>query len=256
MLLCVDIGNTNIVVGGFDNDDLKFEFRLTTDARRTTDDYAASLHSLFSRHLGPSYTFKYAIISSVVPNLTSDIQIVLKDLFSVESLVVGPGIKTGIAIKLTDVTSVGSDRVVNGLAVRELYGPKSVVVDFGTATTFDYVNQNGDYEGGIIAPGLKTSLESLVEKTAKLPKINLAWPERIIGKNTIHAMQSGALVGYVCMVDGIIDQVIKEVGELNHIISTGGLGELICSHSKRIMRHDSTLTLKGMKLIAALNGLK
>ena len=255
MLLCVDIGNTNIVVGGFKGQELVFEFRLQSDSRRTVDEYRASIVSLLHQILGDSFIISHGIISSVVPPLTGILIEVLEKSFSVKPLIVGSGIKTGIAIRLGDPASVGADRIVNGLAVRELYGKKSVVVDFGTATTFDFVNEAGDYDGGIIAPGLLTSLESLVSRTAKLPRIDLSWPKNIIGKSTVTAMQSGALVGYVCLVDGLLSQIENEVGSLTHIVATGGLGGLIAEHSKKITTVDSNLTLKGMRLIANLNGV-
>jgi type III pantothenate kinase len=139
------------------------------------------------------------------------------------------------------------------VAAKELYGSNSLVVDFGTATTFDYISAAGNYEGGVIAPGLYTSIESLVRNTAKLPRIDLSWPKTIIGKNTVHAMQSGALVGYVCLVDGIIDNIQQEVGQLSHVIATGGLGKVVTEHSKKISHYDPSLTLVGMRLIAELN---
>ena len=255
MLLVIDIGNTNIVVGCFEGETLRFEFRLKSDTGRTVDEYAALLFPLFDREFGKKTAFSGAIVSSVVPPLTSDIVQMLEERFSLKPLVVGPGIKTGIAIRLSEPSSVGADRVVNGVAARELYGKPALVVDFGTATTFDYVNAAGDYEGGVIAPGLTVSLESLVSRTAKLPRIELVWPQSVIGKSTVQAMQSGALVGYVAMVDGLIDEIVKETGPLSHIVATGGLGEIITKHSRRIKTFDPHLTLKGMRIIAALNGL-
>lgn len=253
MLLAFDIGNTNIVVGCFEADRLVFEFRLKSDTGRTVDEYAALLFSLFDRHFGSRVSFESAIVCSVVPPLTLDIVQLLKERFSVNPLVVGPGIKTGIAIKMSEPSTVGADRVVNGVAARELYGKPALVVDFGTATTFDYVSAAGDYEGGVIAPGLVVSLESLVSKTSKLPRIELVWPKTVIGKTTVGAMQSGSLIGYVCMVDGVIDHILQEVGPIEHIIATGGTGEIVSSHSQRIRCFDATLTLKGMRIIAGLN---
>ena len=255
MLLAFDIGNTNIVVGGFEGETLVFEFRLQSVQGRTKDEYAAILHSLFSRALGEKYSFSGAIVSSVVPPLTGDIVGVLNALFQLTPLVIGPGIKTGIALKVSEPLGVGADRVVNSLAAREIYGRQSIVVDFGTATTFDFVNDNGEYEGGVIAPGLTLSLESLVSRTAKLPRIELVWPKTVVGKNTVNAMQSGILVGYVCMVDGLITKIEQEVGPLNAVIATGGLGDIITNHSEKIKTYDPTLTLKGIKMIAAMNGL-
>lgn len=255
MLLTFDIGNTNIVVGGFNGETLAFEFRLRSDTGRTVDEYSGMLHSLFSRALGEKYSFSGAVVSSVVPPLTADIVKVLKTSFSLDPLIVGPGIKTGVALKVSEPLGVGADRVVNALAVRELYSAQSLVVDFGTATTFDYVNSNGEYEGGIIAPGLTVSLESLVSRTAKLPRIELTWPKQVVGKNTVSAMQSGMLIGYVCMVDGLIDRIEAEAGPLKAVVATGGLGEIITAHSSKIKVYDSTLTLKGMRMIARMNGL-
>ena len=255
MLLAIDIGNTNIVLGGFKGEDLLFEFRLSSDTSRTVDEYAALIHTLIAKALGPSPHFSGAIISSVVPPLTTDIVTVIKESFDIQPLVVGAGIKTGIALKVSEPSGVGADRVVNGVALRELYGAPGIVVDFGTATTFDYVNASGEYEGGVISPGLMVSLNSLVSHTAKLPRIELAWPQSVIGKTTVTAMQSGALVGYVSMVDGVISRIEDEVGPLKSIISTGGLGEVIKTHSAKIRSHDPILTLKGMRLIARLNGV-
>ena len=255
MLLVIDVGNTNIVIGGFKGKDLLFEFRLQSDAGRTVDEYSASIVALLQIRLGSASSVSSCLISSVVPPLTGILVDVVKKTFSIEPLLVGAGIKTGIAIRLSDPLSVGADRIVNSVAAKTLYGTKSIVVDFGTATTFDFINEQGDYEGGVIAPGLHTSIESLVSKTAKLPRIDLAWPKTIIGKSTVAAMQTGALVGYVCLVDGMLEQIEKEVGTLQHVIATGGLGEVIQAHSKRIDVYDSTLTLKGMELIARMNGI-
>jgi type III pantothenate kinase len=253
MLLAIDIGNTNIVVGGFLGEQLLFEYRLQSDLKRTVDEYRAQLLSLMTASNKTKVPVNAAIICSVVPPLTPTITEVIQSSFNVPPLEVGAGIKTGIAIKMSDPTQVGADRIVNGLAAREVYGNHSLVVDFGTATTFDYINKQGAYEGGVIAPGLHTSLESLVRNTAKLPRIDLVWPQKIIGKNTVHAMQSGALVGYVCLVDGIIDYIQEEVGQLDHIVATGGLGRVITDHSKRIASYNPNLTLIGMRLIAELN---
>ncbi|MBX7137017.1 MAG: type III pantothenate kinase [Oligoflexia bacterium] len=253
MLLVIDIGNTNIVVGCFEGSQLLHQFRLKTDTGRTVDEYEASLFTLLDRHLPPGWKFSKCIISSVVPPLTPDIERLVEERLKIKTLVVGPGIKTGISIRTADPTQVGSDRVINSLAARELFGAPSLVVDFGTATSFDYVNKAGEYEGGIIAPGLMIALDSLVKNTAKLPRIELAWPKTIVGKSTVAAMQSGALVGYVCMVDGLIDRIIAEVGKFENIIATGGLGAVVTSHSARISKYDPHLTLKGLQLVAALN---
>jgi len=252
MLLAFDIGNTNIVLGCFKGEELLFEFRLKTDPDRTIDEYAGLLFALFNRKIGKDFVFEKSIISSVVPDVTKDIIKLVEDSFNITPLVVGPGIKTGIDIKLADPSSVGSDRIVNSVAVKKLYGTPALVVDFGTATSFDYVSEKGVYEGGIIAPGLKVSLDSLVRQTAKLPRIELTYPKNVIGTNTATAMQSGALIGYVCLVEGLIDKIEEEKGALSHIIATGGLGSLIAGHCKQKIHYEPHLTLRGLRIIADL----
>jgi type III pantothenate kinase len=253
MLLAFDIGNTNIVVGCFEGQKLLFEFRLKTEAGRTIDEYEAILFSLFDRKLGQGYTISRCIISSVVPPVTPDIVSLVTRVLKIEPIIVGPGIKTGLAIKTTEPGAVGADRIVNSVAGRELFGAPVLIVDFGTATSFDFVNAQGEYEGGIIAPGLNVALDSLVRNTAKLPRIELSWPKTVIGKNTVGAMQSGAVIGYVAMVDGLIDRVQAEVGKIPHLVATGGLGSLITKHSARVTKYEPHLTLHGMRIIASLN---
>lgn len=257
MLLVFDIGNTNTVVGAFAGDRLVLEFRLKSDAERTADEYEVNIVSLiaqrFERQLAQTPKFSASIISSVVPPLTPLFVSAVRNLYGIEPMVVGPGVKSGIAIKVADPASVGADRIVNALAAKELFGAPVLVVDFGTATSFDYVSAEGSYEGGAIAPGLMVALESLVQRTAKLPKIDLQWPKTVVGKNTVQAMQSGTLVGYVCMVDGLIERIFAEVGAIPTVVATGGLGRLVAEYSKRISRYEEHLTLTGLRLIAERN---
>ena len=255
MLLAFDIGNTNIVVGGFKGATLVGEFRLKTDTGRTIDEYEAILLTLFRQHFGEGYTIGAAIVSSVVPPITPEIVKVIQQRFKVSPHVIGPGTKTGVPIKIAEPTSVGADRVVNAVAAKVLFGAPALVVDFGTATSFDYVGPSGAFEGGVIAPGVLTSLEGLVRNTAKLPRIELSWPTSLIGKSTVTAMQVGSVVGYHYLIDGLITGIIKEVGPIPHIIATGGLGGLFAQHSALISAYDPHLTLKGMKIIAEQNGL-
>jgi len=253
MLIAFDIGNTNIVIGCFRGEELLCELRLKTDPGRTIDEYKALILALLNHKFSSNWKLERAVVSSVVPPVTSDILRVIKDLAQIEPLIVGPGVKTGLPIKLADPGAVGSDRVVNAVAVKELFGTPALVVDFGTATSFDYVNAEGAYEGGIIAAGLNVSLESLVRNTAKLPRIELIWPKQVVGKSTIQAMQSGSLLGYVCMVDGLIQKVAEEVGPPKHVVATGGLGGIISEHSKMISHYDPHLTLKGMRIVSEMN---
>ncbi len=253
MLLVFDLGNTNIVFGGFDGTELLFEYRLKTDPGRTIDEYAALIFGLLHRRFSKQPKFKKAIVSSVVPPLTQSIVRLIREFFELDALVVGPGIKTGLEIKISNPNTVGADRVVNAVAAKELFGVPALVVDFGTATTFDYISKSGAYEGGVIAPGVNIGIDSLVRHTAQLPRIELIWPQHVVGKSTIAAMQSGAVLGYGCMVDGILDRIIEEVGPVANVIATGGLGELFCKHSTRIKLYDPHLILKGMRIIADLN---
>ena len=253
MLLAVDIGNSNIVLGGFESDQLKSCLRLKTDLARSADEYAALLLALFDRHFGSDFSFERAIISSVVPPLTPIWRDLLSTHLELEALVVGPGVKTGVAIQIEDPRTAGSDRIVNSLALKELYGCPGVVVDFGTATTLDVVGSDGSYQGGAIAPGVGIATDALVSGTAQLPKIELVWPKSVVGKNTVSCMQSGSVVGYVCMVDGLIRKMREEVGPLPHIVATGGFGKLMVEHSSEVQTFDPDLTLHGLRLIDELN---
>ncbi len=254
MLLCFDVGNTNTVIGCFDGEALKGEIRISTSRERTIDEYSSLVLTLLTQKVQAKPTaFNAAIISSVVPPLTPVFTTMVEDLFGIKPLIVGPGIKTGLAMRVSEPASVGADRIVNSVAVRELFGAPALVVDFGTATSFDYVNKSGEYEGGAIAPGIHVSLDSLARNTAKLPRIEVAWPKTIVGKNTIAAMQSGTVVGYLCMVEGLIARFEEEIGEIKHVVATGGLGGLFTEHSKRISRYEPNLTLHGLRLIAQLN---
>ena len=256
MLLVIDIGNTNVVVGCFEGKCLRFHFRLKSTRGRTCDEYALFFSSILKEHFKDNYQFNGCVISSVVPPLTGDIAKLIENLFNITPLIVGPGIKTGLPIKLTDPALIGADRVVNSIAGKEKFGVPVLVIDFGTAITFDYVGSDGAYEGGLIVPGLEISLECLVSRTAKLPKIDIAWPKNVVGKSTIAAMQSGALFGYLSLVEGVIIRVENEVGEKPSIISTGGLGKIFEGKTERIIKYEPFLTLEGLRIVARMNGLE
>lgn len=253
MLLCFDIGNSHTVIGGFASEELAFEFRIKTDAGRTVDEYRALMHSLLRERFAGGINFSRCVVSSVVPEVTGAVVNLVKTAYEIEPLVVGPGIRTGMPLNVYDPSSVGADRVVNALAAREKYGTPVLAVDFGTATSFDYVGPEGTYEGGLIAPGLRGTLESLVRTTSKLPFIETAWPKSLIGKGTVEAMQAGTVVGYVCLVDGLIERVCEEVGPIKHVVATGGYGEVCASHSRRLTGFDAQLTLQGLRIIAERN---
>jgi type III pantothenate kinase len=253
MLLVIDIGNTNIVVGAYQGDKLAAELRFKSDSSRTVDEYAALILPTFNLKFREEIKIERCIVSSVVPLLTPVISTLIEEFFNITPILVGPGIRTGLQIKVHEPASVGADRIVNALAAKKIFGSPVIVVDFGTATSFDFVNKEGDYEGGIIAPGLNLSLDSLVKNTAKLPSIDIVWPKTVIGKNTTAAMQSGVVLGYVCMVDGLIEKMLAETGPVKKVVATGGLGDLISKHSKCINAYDRQLTLYGLKVLSELN---
>ncbi len=253
MLLVIDIGNTNVVVGCFNGTELATELRLKTDPGRTVDEYAAILVASLEAKLGKRPVFDACVVSSVVPPVTSEILRLVRERFKLEPLLVGPGIKTGIGIKTAEPHAVGADRVVNCAAAKVLHGAPALIIDFGTATTIDYLSAEGNYEGGIIAPGPVIAAESLFERTAKLPRVELSWPASVIGKTTVSQMQAGVVRGYACLIDGLLDAMVAEIGTAVTVIATGGLGRLYAEHSTRIKHYDPHLTLQGMRIIHELN---
>lgn len=253
MLVVCDVGNTNVVFGFFEGESLVSRFRLKSDPGRTVDEYRALLHSFRSQSGLPALASDGAIVASVVPPITQTVLDSIAGVFGVVPSQVGPGVRTGLAIRTKEPTAVGADRIVNAVAAKQLYGAPAIVVDFGTATSVDYINSDGEYEGGAIAPGLQTSLEALVEHTAKLPRIEIHWPSSMIGRTTTEAMQVGAVVGYVSMVDGLLERQLAEVGSIRWVVGTGGIGHLLCEHSKYLTTYDADLTLKGLAIIARRN---
>ncbi len=253
MLLVFDIGNTQTVVGVFLGDQLIASWRLATDRQKTLDEFGILLKNLFHDANLEVNRIRAAVISSVVPPVTGLFEEMVIKYFGVYPLVVGPGIKTGLAFKYENPREVGADRVVNAVAAIKLYGPPLIVVDFGTATTFCAIAPNGEYQGGAIAPGLGISSEALFQRTAKLPKIEVEKPKSIIGRNTIHAMQAGLFYGYLGLVEGIISRMKIEMNCSPQIIATGGLAKLIGESTKMIDKIEPDLTLHGLRLINELN---
>jgi type III pantothenate kinase len=253
LLIVVDVGNTNTVCGVFSGDDFVADFRLSTDVDRTADEYAALLLPLFAKaEIDPGQA-DGVIICSVVPPLTPCFEQLSKRYFHRQAFFVEPGIRTSLAIRYDNPAEVGADRIVNALAARELYGAPVVVVDFGTATTFDIVNRAGDYAGGVIAPGLVISAEALFSHASRLYQVDVRRPDRLVGNNTGTAMQSGLFFGYVGLVDGILARLLEEIPDLKNVVATGGQAELIAGGSKYIQEVNQSLTLLGLKLIHELN---
>lgn len=253
MLLVIDIGNSNVTVGVFRGQDLVVLWRLRTEVHRTADEYAVLLKSLLAGHGLPVSEIKDAVVASVVPTLVSTFQDAISRHLNIEPLVVGVGIKTGVRICTDNPREVGADRICNTLAAYHLYGGPAIVIDFGTATTFDVVSEEGDYLGGAIAPGIELALEALFSHAAKLPMVELTRPKHAIGKNTVTSMQSGLVFGYVGLVEGIVRRIKKELGGRARVIATGGLAELIVKESPIVEVANPQLTLVGLRLIHELN---
>ena len=253
MILLVDVGNTNIVLGVQEGEKCIASWRLSTDVKKTSDEYAIQIIQLFNQNGLDSKLVTGIIISSVVPNIMHSLENAIRKCFSIEPIVVGPGVKTGINIKYDNPKEVGADRIVNAVAVHELYSRPTIIIDFGTATTFCALMENGDYLGGCIVPGVKISSDALFERAAKLPRVELEMPKNIICKNTVNSMQAGIVYGYVGQVEYIVNKMKEEIKartkEEPYVVATGGLANLINSNTDVIDEVNSDLTLEGLRLI-------
>jgi type III pantothenate kinase len=258
MLLVLDVGNTNTVLGVFAKSDksaphyydqLVANWRVSTISAQTVDEYGVLFRNLFSMDNLEVKAIAGIVISSVVPPLDSTLRKVCERYFKVKPLFIEPGVKTGMPVLYDNPAEVGADRIVNGIAAYEKYGGPCIVVDFGTATTFDCVSAKGEYRGGVITPGLGISADALFGKTARLPRVDIRKPARVIGTTTVGSLQSGLYYGYLGLVDGILDLLLPEMGKETKVVSTGGLAPLISSGSKYIKHVDEFLTLDGLRMI-------
>jgi type III pantothenate kinase len=248
-VVLIDAGNTNTVFGVYVGDQLVEHLRLSTARERTADEYGALLLPLFARLGLDAGATDSVMVSSVVPPMNLTMEILAREYFKSTAVFIEPGIRTGMPIRYDNPAEVGADRIVNSVAAIELYGAPVVVVDFGTATTFDVVNRDGEYVGGIITPGLGISAEALFARASRLYRVDVRKPRRLVGSNTSDAMQSGIYYGYVGQVDGILKRLHEEIPELENVVATGGLAELIAEGTQLIRVVNPMLTLIGLKLI-------
>ena len=253
MLLALDVGNTNTVIGVFDGAALKVHWRLSTRRAGTSDEYGIFIKGLFD-FAGLDFRAVTAVIlSTVVPPVQAPLEEMSRQFFGVEPMMVGPGIKTGMPILYESPRDVGADRIVNAVAAFEAYGGPCIVVDFGTATTFDAISVKGEYLGGAICPGIGISAEALFQRAAKLPRVDIVKPKAVIGKNTVGSMQAGLYFGYLSLVEGIVARMREEMGGRPKVIATGGLAQLVLGDSTVVDQVDPLLTLNGLRILYERN---
>ncbi|ANF95128.1 type III pantothenate kinase [Paenibacillus bovis] len=253
MVLVIDIGNTNIAFGVYRGEKLLHHFRISTNRQATPDEYGVTIHQLFQMSGVAIADIKGIIISSVVPPIMHTLEEMCEKYLHHTPMIIGPGIRTGLNLRYENPREVGADRIVNAVAAISLYGSPVIVVDFGTATTFDCIDEQGNYLGGAIVPGIGISTEALYQRASKLPNIELEKPRKVIGRNTVHAMQSGIIFGYAGQVDGIVKRIRAEMGVTARVIATGGLAELISSETETVTEVNPMLTLEGLRLIYERN---
>ncbi len=249
MLLVIDVGNTNTVLGLFDGDELVHDWRIRTVIDHTVDEYGILILNLYKNSKISSKSIKDIIISCVVPPMMNILEPLCVKYFGIKPLIVGPGTKTGMPIFYDNPREVGADRIVNAVAAFEKYKREMVIVDFGTATTFDYISKKGEYMGGCIAPGIMISSEALFNRASKLPRVELSKPRHVVTKDTVSAMQAGIMYGYAGLVDGIVERICAEVDSTPFVVATGGLAGVMADVARSIDIVDNMLTIEGLRII-------
>lgn len=249
MILAVDVGNSNIVVGGIENSSILFQARLRTDPTKTSDEYCIDLKMLLDIHKIQLKDIDGSIISSVVPQVMNSFKTAILKLIGKESLVIGPGIKTGMNIKVDNPSQTGADLVVGGVAALRQFKPPLIVIDMGTATTMFVLDATGAMIGGCIAPGVKISMDALTDRTALLPGLQLDKPKRVIGRNTIDCMRSGIMLGAAAMIDGMVERMEEELGAKTTVVATGGIARFVVPLCRTEIHYDKDLLLKGLDIL-------
>lgn len=254
MIICLDVGNTNIKFAVYDGEELKLSFRVATEHKKTSDEYGGQLLSILSTNKIAVGDIEGGIISSVVPPLDYTLERMCRTYLKITPLMLGAGLKTGLNLRVDNAREVGADRVVNNVAAVRKYGAPCIVIDFGTATTFNVINEKGEFIGGVIAPGIKGSLDSLVNGTAKLPRVEIERPEKVIGTNTVTNMQSGIVYGFAGLVEYIVKKIKKEMKcDSVTTVATGGFSEVIAKEISCIDKVDKLLTLEGLRYLYTIN---
>ena len=253
MLLAIDIGNTNIVIGGIKDNQIVFEARIATDRSKTSDQYAVDIKDILSLFDVKAEDIQDCIISSVVPPVFNSVRTGILKVTGKSPMVVGPGLKTGLKIHMDNPAQVGSDRIVIAVAALAEYKPPLILMDLGTATTLEVVGEDNSYLGGCIIPGVRISLDALTSRTAQLPGIRLEQPKRVIGKNTVDCMRSGIMFGAAAMIDGMLDRVEEELGYPTTVVATGGMSQFVVPLCRRKITLDKDLLLKGLNILYQKN---
>lgn len=256
MLICVDIGNTNITIGGFSDEELKFTARLATDHRRTSDQYAIEIKDIMRLNDIADGDIHGAAICSVVPTVGSSIEKAINKLFGITPMVLGPGIKTGLNIKIDNPAQLGADLAAGAVGALDKYPAPCVIIDLGTATTISVIGRNGEFLGGAIAAGIKLTLDALASRTAQLPMVNIEAPKSVIGSNTADSMKSGLVIGAASMIDGMITRIERELNVPVNVVATGGLAPVVVDFCAHKIALDDNLLLDGLRIIYNKNHTK